>query len=662
MKYIATLFALVASLSFAATPVTDLKLYGNANANTNRITNATDFVSASGVSLTNLAASSTSGAITGNQYNAILGGLTISNALTVGGALNANDNVEVASGKHVRFQDGNGTNRITLDGLDGRLIVSGAVDIVTTKTNPLTINGVAVSTSGGGGSGTLTGVVVGAGSSTRLTATNSGSANATINFDAVGLATGTPVYVETDSGTNVTARLASNVWAAADSTTNYAARTGNNVLLGSNVISGLSISTNTSGQVKLNLIDGAGQDTLALHAGGFRTSGFQPAVGARLTLQGTNAGGSVTLSTVGSGAMSLVGGGGIALTSTNVTVQGITIVNGSVSNVGHILATGLLKTAGSEQLYAPLYVGAVNIVTSNSNPNSGAINSMPTYFDVRAWADPTIRHYINTTNMDEFPRYASEFWNFANISSNFPAEFGVGIRMGPHSATSAVYFASVETRASGTNDLDGRLSIQLASSSIGSTTTRREVAYFDSARNMVVSGRVTAASFAGDGSALTGISGGGASLTTNAVIKLQSMRGSWDVSSDIPANGGGAIAFEQPFTTSTVFRASFRTISTSAVSRVIQGAYVALSSVETNWLWFDIDHIGTNAATIQFTAAGATNVLFSQNLTTTGVYRISGTNAAGNRELVPYLYTTNTGPGTTNFSRTWIPVIKAVVQ
>ena len=89
---------------------------------------------------------------------------------------------------------------------------------------------------------------------------------------------------------------------------------------------------------------------------------------------------------------------------------------------------------------------------------------------------------------------------------------------------------------------------------------------------------------------------------------------------------------------------------------------MALSSVETNWVWFDIDHVGTNAATIQFTAAGATNVLFSQNLTTTGVYRISGTNAAGNRDLVPFLYVTNTGPGGTNFSRTWMPIIRAVVQ
>lgn len=76
---------------------------------------------------------------------------------------------------------------------------------------------------GGGGSGTLTGAVVGAGSSYRLTSTNNGTANATLNFDATGLATGTPLYVQSE--TNANARLASNVWASADSTTNYYRRT-----------------------------------------------------------------------------------------------------------------------------------------------------------------------------------------------------------------------------------------------------------------------------------------------------------------------------------------------------------------------------------------------------------------------------------------------------
>lgn len=210
------------------------------------------FNQATGAAVLTGSVASASGAITGNQDNAILGGLTVSNALTVGGAINANDNIEVAASKHVRFLDGNGTNRITLDGVSGRLIISGAVDIVTTKLNPLTIDGsiaatgspvysesdpiwtsasnsyamqiasklstnsiragglggVLITNAGGlvyisatnvgGGSGTLTGIVVGAGSSTRLTATNDGTANATLNFDANGLATGTPLYVETD--------------------------------------------------------------------------------------------------------------------------------------------------------------------------------------------------------------------------------------------------------------------------------------------------------------------------------------------------------------------------------------------------------------------------------------------------------------------------------
>jgi len=88
---------------------------------------------------------------------------------------------------------------------------------------------------GGGGSGTLTGAVVAAGSSSRLTSTNDGSATVKLNFDAAGLATGTPVYVESDpvwggvsniNATNVSARLASNVWDLSGSTTNYVARTG----------------------------------------------------------------------------------------------------------------------------------------------------------------------------------------------------------------------------------------------------------------------------------------------------------------------------------------------------------------------------------------------------------------------------------------------------
>ena len=108
---------------------------------------------------------------------------SITGDLTFNGAINANDHIEIANTKHLRFQDGGGTNTVHLEAVRGRLIITGAVDIVSGQAVPATINGSVI-------------------------------------------ATGTPLYVHSE--TNASARLASNVWAAADSTTNYVRKTGGN--------------------------------------------------------------------------------------------------------------------------------------------------------------------------------------------------------------------------------------------------------------------------------------------------------------------------------------------------------------------------------------------------------------------------------------------------
>lgn len=110
----------------------------------------------------------------GTNYAALAGNLT--GDFTFNGAINANDNIEIANTKHLRFQDGGGTNTVHLAATAGRLIVTGAVDIVTAQAVPATINGAQIATA-----------------------------------------------------SDVAARLASNVWAAADSTTNYFRRTGDSV-------------------------------------------------------------------------------------------------------------------------------------------------------------------------------------------------------------------------------------------------------------------------------------------------------------------------------------------------------------------------------------------------------------------------------------------------
>lgn len=119
----------------------------------------------------------------GTNYAALANALT--GDFTFNGAINANDHIEIANTKHLRFQDGGGTNTVHLEAVKGRLIITGALDIVSGQAVPATINGSAI-------------------------------------------ATGTPLYVQSE--TNAEARLSSNFWAAADSTTNYVSRTGDTIV------------------------------------------------------------------------------------------------------------------------------------------------------------------------------------------------------------------------------------------------------------------------------------------------------------------------------------------------------------------------------------------------------------------------------------------------
>ena len=138
---------------------------------------------------------------------------SITGDLTFNGAINANDNIEIANTKHLRFQDGGGTNTVHLEAVKGRLIITGALDIVSGQAVPATINGSAIATA-----------------------------------------------------SDVSARLASNVWASAESTTNYALRTtamtndsfsinGISVGTGSNiVVSGNGADTNSVGEIASNAV------------------------------------------------------------------------------------------------------------------------------------------------------------------------------------------------------------------------------------------------------------------------------------------------------------------------------------------------------------------------------------------------------------------------
>lgn len=426
------------------------------------------------------------GSITGNQHNAILGGLTVSNELTVGGALNANDNIEIAADRHIRFQDGNTTNRITLDGLSGRLIISGGVDIVTTKTNAFTVNGVVITNigSGGGGSGTLTGAVVGAGSSTRLTATNSGAANVTLNLDATGLATGTPIYVETDSSTNVTARLSGDAF--------------------SNQFTGV-IATNVGGNARVVLVDGV-TSQLSIYAGGYRASTpSQGTVGGRILMYSTNGAspGSVIIGTVSStGLVSISSAQQMAIVSPN----GTTFSGYNATNIGTIYLTNGLTTAGSETAAIPIYGAAMNNKVTINSGFSNIINEIDNFVDIRTASNYVLRLYSLQTNLMA-AREILDLWNYdAGTNVLFASGFGIQSGWGAHSPTQAVYQFAIATTARGTNNLSNDAQFKISSPSVNGLLTAVTI---KSEGDVVVTGRVTAASFAGDGSALTNVAGSG---------------------------------------------------------------------------------------------------------------------------------------------------------
>lgn len=69
------------------------------------------------------------------------GDLVLANGATISGDLNANGNIEIANTKHLRFLDGGGTNRVHLEATAGRLIVTGALDLVSGQAVPFTVNG-----------------------------------------------------------------------------------------------------------------------------------------------------------------------------------------------------------------------------------------------------------------------------------------------------------------------------------------------------------------------------------------------------------------------------------------------------------------------------------------------------------------------------------------
>ena len=140
---------------------------------------------------------------------------SITGDLTFNGAINANDHIEIANTKHLRFQDGGGTNTVHLEAVKGRLIITGAVDIVSWQAVPATINGSAI-------------------------------------------ATGTPIYVQSE--TNAAARLASNVWAAAGSTTNYVRRTGDTMTGALNILRTNDIGLTLGAFGTRNSILGVGQN------------------------------------------------------------------------------------------------------------------------------------------------------------------------------------------------------------------------------------------------------------------------------------------------------------------------------------------------------------------------------------------------------------------
>ena len=146
----------------------------------------------------------------GSNYAALAGNLT--GDFTFNGAINANDNIEIANTKHLRFQDGGGTNTVHLAATAGRLIITGALDIVSGQAVPATINGSQIA----------------------------------VNSD-------------------VSLRLASNVWAAAASTTNYVARTGD-TMTGNLIITNASI-TVKSDSINAQFSDARGAAGVLLQTG-----------------------------------------------------------------------------------------------------------------------------------------------------------------------------------------------------------------------------------------------------------------------------------------------------------------------------------------------------------------------------------------------------------
>lgn len=272
----------------AAFLIRDGKLQTDLNANTNRITNATDFVTAAGVSLSNLAAQVSASGATQVVYIAV----------------------------------SSSTNYIATSSRTGQVLF---VQYCVT-------NGAA-----GGGSGTLTnGVVQG---QAIATLTNNGALFYLTFTGATELANFTVATSALWSA--ISARLASNVWAAADSTTNYVRRTGGDYYASSQwnlyAPNGTDFLSIGNGQLVLSLLS-VNASYLAFDSSGFSLFNA-PFVGNGSGLTGLN-GASITNLTAGS-ITNILAGNGISVSSGSGPQVTVALSN------GFTLAGGITITAGA---------------------------------------------------------------------------------------------------------------------------------------------------------------------------------------------------------------------------------------------------------------------------------------------------------------------------
>lgn len=237
-------------------------------------------------------------------------------------------------------------------------------------------------TNAGGGSGSLTGAVVGAESSSRLTTTNNGSANVTINLDVTGLATND--QWDADIATSQT--IATNAAAAAQSTANFA-------LAGNSSAN----ATSTQGRVW--------------------STNAPPTVGSIPYWTGSqidwsaappsSSTGSVSSVNNTNGNITIVGGPGVSVTTTGTTINVASAGGGATGMVyiGSYTATGgeaSVTFAGIPQTYNTLRAWGTAFRLANSsdlyNELSLRINGNTNYVYAYAFANRLFSAGDNTIN------------------------------------------------------------------------------------------------------------------------------------------------------------------------------------------------------------------------------------------------------------------------